>query len=921
MRGGGAFTEYFVESLSLPETIKDIDDEAFKGVPSLKHVQISPKCEGFVSFDDMLFTKDYSKLLLVPEGKEGAASLPDQSTLVSATAFSRCSVLSQILVGDSATFASYDGVLYSKDLKTLVACPAGIGASIVIPAETEAIDKDALAGCKDLASITVLGSVQKIDPTAFSDETKATAVVALPAGEDYDARKATWEQAGFTNFAEPAKPGATTNPNTNEATGLSYTLLNDYTLSVSWQGKDDPEANLEIPASAELNGISYRVSIIAENAFANRGSLTSVKLPSTITTINNGAFAGCANLSTIEFPNTLRTIGERAFEATSLKDVWLPASINSIGSRAFASCSSLKRVVALGSPEVASDALAGCTNVSIYVPSGSEDTWNPGLPSDNNHLMPYGVTLSEEPLALEAGQEADLLEGGNLEIPDPVEASYSYAAAPLSVDAGRVSAKKAGATDVTAVLSLDGLELARATRTVEVSPNPEGEADIAILNSEVPLPSAYLAEARDNQINVDAPFAVTFGEHAPYDVAKSPTSIESPASFKNNSTVPVQLASVSCANRAASYSLVPNTGAVSLDQQLLFSLYPEGNIGKAVNFGYGTGKNAATPADPGAFVIPPGSSSAYTFRLNLENAKVASGIADNGITTRELVSVTCTFASYTDSFFLKDNITGKTYNLKEVKNHANDIATNGSESLYWSQYQGYLSNDSTYTCQTVWDGTPYNLCIIGINHDIKADDSKAGLTFQFKNLLNMRCKINDKVNDEDINAGGWGQSQLRADMNPSDLPNVDNVINGADNDAIWSLVPFDLQNSIEVVKKYYGPTFNSVTDVVNASHDKLFLVSYYELMGSANIEWASSAWLIHEGTQYEYWSDKITQDSNASNYLKKGYQSDPLTRVLWWERSVYPIYSTDFLIVDAKGNADINGVVSYSYGVCPCFCL
>ncbi|WP_290994537.1 leucine-rich repeat protein [Gordonibacter sp.] len=943
MRGGGAFTDSSVESLSLPETIKDIDDGALENCPSLKHVQISPRNEGFSSFDDMIFSKDYSKLLLVPEGKEGAASLPDQTTLVPAAAFSRCSGLSRLLVGDSATYTSYDGILYSKDLKTLIACPAGIGASIVIPAETETIDKDALSGCKDLASITALGNVQKIDATAFSDETKASAVVALPAGEGYNTRKSTWESAGFTNFVAPAKPGATTNPDTTtEAASLTYTLLDDYTLSASWQGKDDPQANLEIPASAEINGVPYRVSTIAENAFANRGSLTSVKLPTTITTINNGAFAGCANLSTIEFPNTLREIGERAFEATSLKDVWLPTSINSIGSRAFASCSSLERVVALGTPEVASDAIAGCINVSIYVPSGSENSWNPGLPSDNNHLMPYGITLSEEPLSIEAGQEADLLKDGNLQAPDPVETSYSYAASPLSVDAGTVSAKKEGTSDVTAVLSLDGIELTRATRTVEVSPNPDAEGAIVQLNSEVRLPAVYLSEASSNQINVSAPTQVVLGEASGYDVATKPDCATGMAIFKNNSTgQPVQLAKVSCDSVSIDSNIEANPSATTaLNQQRLFSLYPQDNEGFAVNFGYGDNVNTVVPKDKNNFLITPNSSVPYIFRLNLTNkpdladARVKEGVADNGATLKTLATVTCTFEGFVPvghgdkgaNFYLENTSVSpsQVYSLAEVKEHAKDISQKGKDSLYYSMYESFIKDDGKYVCKTTWyddkgdKSHPYGLRIIGINHDelaTKSNDGRtvAGLTFQFIDVLNFEYPM--KTASGFGNSGGWGMSELRERMNPGD----GSTSGVADDDIVWNMVPSDLQDSIEVVAKRYGGYWDSTADSVWSSEDKLFLASYSELVGVIDESYKNKLWLSQEGDQYAYYVNKV--DTYSENeILMKHYQWNDWESA-WWLRTVDPDNSTNYLCVGEKGKVNDSHDVSQNWSICPCFCL
>lgn len=470
-------------SVSLPAAVREVDADAFAGCTSLASITVSSTSETFASHDGMLFTKDLSQLLSIPEDKEGAAVIPGWTSTVPASAFSRCPRLSSVRVGDGgAALSTHDGMLFGNNLNTLLVCPPAAGAAVVLPAETESIGPNALAGCKDLASVTALGTVREINPTAFGDEAKASAVVALPAGEDYAARKAVWEKASFQHFAEPAAPGATTRPHTdgsdaenpNAASGLAFTLIDDYTLAVAWEGLEDPAAEVEIPASAEINGVSYRVSTVAANAFANRASLVSVKLPATVTSLGEAAFAGCANLASIEFPDDLQVIGERAFEATALTDVWLPASVATIGPRAFAACGSLARVVSLGEPQVAEDALATCTNVSIYCPYNEAGTypWNLGLLANNNHLLPYGLTLPEEPLQLEIGQQANLFEGGLCEAPSPVELSFSYAAAPLSVASdGTVTGKAEGSSEVTITLTFEGQELAYASREVIVTEN------------------------------------------------------------------------------------------------------------------------------------------------------------------------------------------------------------------------------------------------------------------------------------------------------------------------------------------------------------------------------------------------------------------------------------------------------------------
>ena len=475
--GEGLFADAPVASLSIPALVDAVADGALSGCPTLSRVSVSSENQTYASFDGMLFSKDLSDLLLVPEGKEGVARIPDPATSVPAGAFSRAPGLCEAVVGEgSAAFSSRDGLLYTKDMNTLVACPPGAGGAVVLPEGVESIASGAFAGCA-LTSITALGFVRDIAADAFDAEARSGAVVALPAGDDYEARKAVWKAAGFESFKEPAKPGDVAVPEPSEpeapqASGLAYEVLGDYTLAVSWQGARGPEGTLEIPATAEVGGVSYRVSAISDAAFAGRSGLTGVALPASVA-----------------------VVGDRAFEATGLVEAWLPASVATVGERAFAACASLERVVALGSPWVADSALAECAGVSVYAPSDSDSPWNVGLPAAGNHLMPYGVALPEEPLALEVGQSASILEGGQLEAPDPVETSYSYAAKPLSVDPdGTATGKAEGSSEVTVALAIEGVELARATRSVEVAAVPEPEAPAVepevLEDSQVQAPSS-----------------------------------------------------------------------------------------------------------------------------------------------------------------------------------------------------------------------------------------------------------------------------------------------------------------------------------------------------------------------------------------------------------------------------------------------
>ena len=129
-----------------------------------------------------------------------------------------------------------------------------------------------------------------------------------------------------------------------EATGgMVYYEIDDASQTVTITGCDTTVTAIEIPNSLE----KLPVTKIADSAFSNMSgyvkphdSLTSVKLPSTLTSIGARAFYDCTNLSNADLAacTGLKTIGDRAFCGTALADVKFPASLSDIGKYAFATC-------------------------------------------------------------------------------------------------------------------------------------------------------------------------------------------------------------------------------------------------------------------------------------------------------------------------------------------------------------------------------------------------------------------------------------------------------------------------------------------------------------------------------------------------------------------------------------------------------
>ena len=99
----------------------------------------------------------------------------------------------------------------------------------------------------------------------------------------------------------------------------------------------------ELVIPETLQGIPVRG--IGDRAFFGCNRLTTVTIPSSVTSIGNGAFAGCSALKSVTIPPDVTSIGASAFEdCIGLTSVTIPPSVTSIGAGAFAGCGGLKSI-------------------------------------------------------------------------------------------------------------------------------------------------------------------------------------------------------------------------------------------------------------------------------------------------------------------------------------------------------------------------------------------------------------------------------------------------------------------------------------------------------------------------------------------------------------------------------------------------
>ena len=231
-----------------------------------------------------------------------------------------------------------------------------------------------------------------------------------------------------TTVSEDDETTKTLNAQNKDDQGLTYTLNNDGTATVS--GCDRTVTSIKIPSNVESNGQTYTVTSIGNYAFYRCSSLTSVDIPDGVTSIGNGAFEICHSLTSITIPDSVTSIGNSAFDSCdSLTSVTIPDSVTSIGDSAFEFCYSLNSITIPDSvTSIGNGAFYRCTGLTSVAFMGKEPPSNFSSDSFSGCTALKTVYLSddlteEEQTAWENALKTMIPEGCTIEYknltPDP----------------------------------------------------------------------------------------------------------------------------------------------------------------------------------------------------------------------------------------------------------------------------------------------------------------------------------------------------------------------------------------------------------------------------------------------------------------------------------------------------------------------
>ena len=126
-----------------------------------------------------------------------------------------------------------------------------------------------------------------------------------------------------------------------------YVVLDADAATVSYAGTTDKTAaKITIPATVEIDQVTYTVTAVAQKALYKNTKIKTVTIGKNVTVIGKSAFEGCKKLKSVTLPESLTQIGNRTFyNCVALTKIVIPSNVAKIGKQAFTNAKKLKNIV------------------------------------------------------------------------------------------------------------------------------------------------------------------------------------------------------------------------------------------------------------------------------------------------------------------------------------------------------------------------------------------------------------------------------------------------------------------------------------------------------------------------------------------------------------------------------------------------
>lgn len=371
----GAFINHNeIKSITLPEGITEIADNAFYGCNTIQTIRFSGENERYGVENGILYDNADKKLMFATGETGESVEIPDDITAILSHAFSAGNKVKSIHIGSGVKTIGDYAFNNCTSLET-----------INIPDNVENLGSYAFLFCSSLKTAQLGKNVQKVPEGLFRE---CTSLETIKIGENINAigkdafyntpslKEIQFDSTRITDLKTYQeifyKSGSQTEgidlkigDQVEKIPAYLFSSSGDYSVKLKSIQLGNNVTEIGDGAFYGCNNLTEislpkRIKKIGDNAFYNCSQVTYLKIETDTLQYGQNAFYGLGNSTTgteVEFGDDVKEIPNNLFENSSNKilTVTLPKNLEKIGSSAFSGCSSLETVYTNGAQAAVGD--------------------------------------------------------------------------------------------------------------------------------------------------------------------------------------------------------------------------------------------------------------------------------------------------------------------------------------------------------------------------------------------------------------------------------------------------------------------------------------------------------------------------------------------------------------------------------------
>ena len=304
-----------ITTITIPENCVDLSSLYLYECSSLEQVVVAPNNPAYCSVEGVLYSKDKTELLIMPQKSAGSIfEVPDSVISIRDHAFHNSALERITMTGvNTIGIEAFDQCLNLKSVE----CGNNL----------KKIELWAFRGCKKLETVNFSTGFETIGDQAFQN-CGSLETIDLPIGLK---RIGQW---AFRN-----------------CTKLTSVSIKENCTSLSWDAFDSCfsleriTVEPENPQYCSDQGVLYNKNKTSLIKAPSKGIVGSFTVPDSVHSIYTEAFMNSLSLKEIKLPDNLERIWARAFKGcTELTSVFIPKNCTQINENPFEYCSSLDRI-------------------------------------------------------------------------------------------------------------------------------------------------------------------------------------------------------------------------------------------------------------------------------------------------------------------------------------------------------------------------------------------------------------------------------------------------------------------------------------------------------------------------------------------------------------------------------------------------